>query len=234
MKFYCHILPKEQQLIWPHLKGVSKLGFTLYGGTALAIQLGHRISVDFDFFSERPLDDRMHENLLDSLSFLKRADLIQSMNNTRTWLTNDGVKFSFFGGIGLGRVGQPIITPDDILRLASLKDLFGFKLAVVLKRAELKDYMDIAAICRFGLNLSDGLGYAKALYTNQFSEVFSLKALTFFSDGNLSKLNEEDCSTLIAAVNSVNLKTIPKISIVSYNLSGDDEEIFRPSSPSPK
>ncbi|WP_373321508.1 nucleotidyl transferase AbiEii/AbiGii toxin family protein [Rivihabitans pingtungensis] len=38
------------------LAQASKLGFVLYGGTAIALRLGHRESVDFDFFSDRPLD----------------------------------------------------------------------------------------------------------------------------------------------------------------------------------
>ena len=39
-------LPKPQQEIWPHLKPAIDLGFVLYGGTAIALQLGHRESVD--------------------------------------------------------------------------------------------------------------------------------------------------------------------------------------------
>ena len=44
------ILPKSQQQLWQQLKPVSELGFVLYGGTAIALQLGHRQSIDFDFF----------------------------------------------------------------------------------------------------------------------------------------------------------------------------------------
>lgn len=44
------ILPTSQQEVWPELSDIKKLGFVLYGGTAIALQLGHRISVDFDFF----------------------------------------------------------------------------------------------------------------------------------------------------------------------------------------
>lgn len=51
MKLFKEILPKEQQEIYDNLKQVTELNFTLFGGTAIALQLGHRKSVDFDFFT---------------------------------------------------------------------------------------------------------------------------------------------------------------------------------------
>lgn len=50
------VLPPGQQRLWPLLQPALNLGFTLYGGTAIALRLGHRQSVDFDFFSDQPLD----------------------------------------------------------------------------------------------------------------------------------------------------------------------------------
>lgn len=46
------VLPQAQLNIWPKLNRVDPC-FTLYGATAIALQLGHRISIDFDFFSNR-------------------------------------------------------------------------------------------------------------------------------------------------------------------------------------
>ncbi|MFM1798501.1 MAG: hypothetical protein RLZZ117_779 [Cyanobacteriota bacterium] len=50
------VLPERQQRLWPSLAGLARAGFVLYGGTAIAFRYGHRVSVDFDFFSDRPLD----------------------------------------------------------------------------------------------------------------------------------------------------------------------------------
>ena len=50
------ILPPPQQKLWPELEGLAALGFVLYGGTAIALRLGHRVSVDFDFFSKEALN----------------------------------------------------------------------------------------------------------------------------------------------------------------------------------
>jgi Nucleotidyl transferase AbiEii toxin, Type IV TA system len=69
------ILPPVQQKLWPSLRGVADLGFTLYGGTAIALRLGHRESVDFDFFSEKELD---REAISAMLPFMAKATTLQS------------------------------------------------------------------------------------------------------------------------------------------------------------
>jgi hypothetical protein len=60
--------------------------FVLYGGTALALHLGHRHSVDFDFFGDRPLDPAL---LVPAVPFLAGATVTQSARRTRSvaWLT---------------------------------------------------------------------------------------------------------------------------------------------------
>ena len=53
---HLEILPERQQRLWPSLAGLAGVGFVLYGGTAIALRYGHRVSVDFDFCSDRPLN----------------------------------------------------------------------------------------------------------------------------------------------------------------------------------
>src|SRR4051794_6043444 len=50
------VLPAAQREIWPSLAPARRLNFVLYGGTAIALHLGHRESLDFDFFRSEPLD----------------------------------------------------------------------------------------------------------------------------------------------------------------------------------
>src|SRR5258708_2909457 len=72
------ILPQGQRELWPLLAAVPTR-FTLYGGTASAIQLGHRESVDFDFFSSQAFDPtQLHAGL----GFLHSGRIIQSSENT--------------------------------------------------------------------------------------------------------------------------------------------------------
>jgi hypothetical protein len=64
------ILPAPQRRLWAELSAVPK-EFVLYGGTAIALHLGHRESVDFDFFGNKPL---YPEQLVLSLPFLAGVD----------------------------------------------------------------------------------------------------------------------------------------------------------------
>ncbi len=104
------ILPPAQQRLWPELRPAASLGFALYGGTAIALRLGHRMSVDFDFFCNQALD---RAALQAAFPFIAQSTVLQDQPNTLTVnvpYSDDAhthVKVSFFGGIGIGRVGQP-------------------------------------------------------------------------------------------------------------------------------
>lgn len=221
------ILPQEQTELLPELKACTNLGFTLYGGTAIALQLGHRRSVDFDFFSDIELDDQLEKKLLAQIPSLVGAKILQKEPNTRTYLTKSGVKVSFFGGINFGRVGQPRMTDDDFLSVASLDDLMGTKLAVILQRVEAKDYIDIAAMLRHGCNLGEGLAAATALYGEQFTAAESLKALTYFKGGDLDELTDEDKNVLVNAVKKFDLNKIPMMFKLSNTLAGVEKGLSR-------
>ena len=66
--------------------------------------------------------------------------------------------------------------------MASLLDIAGTKAAVVQKRAETKDYLDIAALLRNGVDLPTILAAGSAVYGRSFNPVITLKALSYFDD----------------------------------------------------
>ena len=154
--------------------------FVLYGETALALRLVHRTSVDFGFFAAEALDA---DRLL-ALPFVGDADLLQRQPDTLTLSirSEPPVKVSFFGGIGIGRVGHPERTDDGVLQVASMLDLFATELKVLLQRVAVRDYVDLAAILRAGLRLEDGLGAAVALYGNAFPPVEAKTLVCFEGD----------------------------------------------------
>ena len=188
-------LLRAQRRLWPELGPSVALGFVLYGGTAVCLHLGHRRSVDFDFFTDRPLDATAIRR---GFGFAGSAKTPQQAKDTLVVLAS-GVKLSFFGGLRFGRVGDPHLTTDGVAEVASLEDLMAHKLKVILQRAEKKDYQDIAEMLRAGHSLPHGLAAARLFFGAAFQPAESLKALTYFKDGDLARLSRDDRHTLITA-----------------------------------
>ena len=185
------ILPGEQRALWPALARVPE-SFVLYGGTALALRLGHRTSVDFDFFSSEALDF----DALFALPFVRDAEVLQQEPATLTISTPRAesaapVKFSFFGDLDMGRVGHPQQTDDGVVWVASMLDLFATKLKVLLQRIAARDHEDIAALLRSGMSLEDGLGAAVALYGPRFPPMEAVKALAWFETDDARNVGAE-------------------------------------------
>lgn len=207
-------MPPAQQRLWPLLRPATALGFVLYGGTAIALHLGHRASVDFDFFTEKPLN---RDKLFRALPFLTRSFVHQDQPDVLcVWVPDqesgrDQVKLSFFGTIDFGRIEEPYLTADQVMQVASLDDLMATKVKVVLQRVEVKDYQDIAAMVRAGVDLSRGIAAARQIYGSQFQPSESLKALTYFEGGDLHSLSQDDRHVLINAVNAV--RDLPEVTI---------------------
>jgi hypothetical protein len=206
------ILPGPQRVLWDELAGVPPT-FTLYGGTAVALHLGHRSSIDFDFFGTQDFDpDQLYRNG----PFLRGAKVIQQQRNTLTCLVERGgpVKISFFGLPNLRRI-DPVLTADDTgLPVASLLDLAGTKAAVVQQRAEAKDYVDLGALMNAGIGLPLALSAACAIYGAAFNPQLTLKALSYFGDGDLSDLPDAVKERLIRAVVEIDLDHLPALSTV--------------------
>ena len=162
------VLPEAQKDIWPTLCWTTASGFVLYGGTAIALRCGHRASIDFDFFTDQPLNQStiLEELQKSGISFR----VVQDEKNSLTVVIESGnVRLSFFGGLGMERVGVPTLTEDSVVLVASDLDLLGTKLKVIMQRVESKDYSDIAQLLRGGTNLIQGLWAARSLYGSAFA-----------------------------------------------------------------
>lgn len=203
------ILPPAQRALWDELAQLPE-HFVLYGGTALALHLGHRDSIDFDLFSDRDINPA---KLYAEIPFLKGAVIIQEEPNTLTCLVDRGgeVKVSFFGLPHIGRLEEPFVAESGGPRVASLIDLAATKAAVVQQRAQAKDYRDIAALIDGGVDLANALAAAKAVYGEAFQPTPTLKALSYFEDGDLPSLPEEVRARLVDAVAKVDPLRLPSL-----------------------
>ncbi|HEY4213779.1 MAG TPA: nucleotidyl transferase AbiEii/AbiGii toxin family protein [Steroidobacteraceae bacterium] len=204
------VLPEAQRRLWDELSAVPK-EFTLYGGTALALHLGHRRSVDFDFFGLHAIDVAALER---KVPFLAGSRVIQREENTISAIVErgDAVKVSFFGVPKLPRLDAPLVARDNGLQIASLLDLAGTKASVLQVRAEAKDYLDIDALIQIGkVGLPFALAAAQKLYGATFNPQITLKALSYFEDGDLGQLPTEVKFRLAGEVKSVDLDRLPSL-----------------------
>ena len=201
------ILPPPQLRLWPELDATPET-FTLYGGTALALRLGHRASVDFDFFSNEPFDP---DQLAKAVPYLTDTVRVQVAPNTLTCRVEreGGILVSFFGGLGLGLVAPPERAQGRNLFVASLLDIAGTKAAVIQKRAEVKDYLDIDALLRHGVDLAAMLAAGGVVYGRSFNPLVTLKALSYFDD--VPTLPADVRERLSAAVDAVDPGSLPTL-----------------------
>jgi hypothetical protein len=207
------ILAPAQQHLWPDLSQTPE-AFTLHGGTAIALRLGHRPSVDFDFFASDPFAPN---DLLQRIPYLRGATVRQLAPDTLTvTLDRDGpVQVSFFGGLDLGQVALADRATGPGIKVASLLDLAGFKVAVVPQRVEVKDYVDVhALLTKSKIPLARMLASAKVIYGSQFNPLLALKALAYLEDRALAELSTDMRRDLIAAIKATELPDLPALTAV--------------------
>ena len=207
-KFHLEILPPPQRKLWDELVSLPE-EFTLYGGTAIALHLGHRESVDFDFFGKKFFNPM---ELLSIIPFLKNGNVLQSEPNTLTTSVDRSgpVKLSFFGVPNISPLVPPLVSADNGLKVASLLDLAGMKVSVVQVRAEVKDYIDLHAIFENGqIDLHTALAAGVAIYGKNFNPQNTLKALCYFEDGNVAQLSDSIKRKLVKLASSVDLNSLP-------------------------
>jgi hypothetical protein len=144
-ELYWHtITPAMREVLTGFSKDPLAKEFYLAGGTALALQLGHRLSVDLDFFSPTQSDiPALLEPLRQALRNFSPVLSDSSWGNL-VFLVND-VRVGFYG------YGYPLIAPlaeTKIGRLASIPDIALMKMDALLARASRKDFHDLYAICK--------------------------------------------------------------------------------------
>jgi hypothetical protein len=202
-------LPPAQQQVLRELKTVPRR-FVMYGGTAITLRLGHRASIDFDFFANPHFTPGDLER---EIPLLRDAVRSRAEPDTLVSVVNRGgpVTVSFFGGLPLRRVADPELAGVEGPLVASLVDLAATKVKAVQDRAETKDYEDVAHLLRAGISLPEALSAALVVYGPTFNPVLSLKALAYFGDGDLPSLPATIRAALEDAVRRTRLESIQAV-----------------------
>ena len=151
-------------------------GWILAGGTGLALQLGHRISQDLDFFRAGAFEPT---TLIDALSRLGSLE-VQARSEGALHVVLGGVRLSFL------RAEAPLLFPGTPYRglvIADPRDIAVMKLVVIGGRGSRKDFVDLYFYLRSGGAVETLLGLARRRFAAvDYNEYHLLKSLVFFDD----------------------------------------------------
>lgn len=174
------ILTKEQEELLPLAKKFYK-DFGLVGGTAIALHIGHRESIDFDFFS---FEKFKNVNIKKRISRDRKIDkVIRDEAEQFTFIINK-VLFTFF------RYPFEInykIDFNKTLKMPSLLTLAAMKAYALGRRAKWKDYVDLYFIMKDFHSLQEIIKQAKKIFGDEFNEKIFRTQLSYFEDINYSE-----------------------------------------------
>lgn len=173
---HLEILPRRQRLLFEALSKLDWISkFYLAGGTALALQIAHRRSIDFDFFSEQEFDIRVIKKKLASMGDYRLSSESEQILDGRL----NAVRISFFN------LPYPLIRPEikfNRLRIISKEDIAAMKLAAISMRGSRKDFIDLYFLLK-EYPLSEIIkSYEKKYGKNEENVYCALKGLVYFVD----------------------------------------------------
>jgi hypothetical protein len=158
-----------------------KREFYLVGGTAIALHLGHRRSVDFDLFKSGVLK---HRTYIDKLSDSGFEYMITRRVTEQLNLTINGVKVTFFQ---YPFVVQTDCIFDDIIKLPGLVELAAMKAYALGRRSKWKDYVDLYFILKDHLSINQISMKATEIFGQLYSEKLFRSQLSYFEDVDYSE-----------------------------------------------
>jgi len=172
---YLSVLNSKQVSLLKKLGFLKKYGFYLAGGTALALQINHRTSLDFDFYTGKKFSPFKLQRLLEKK--FKGAIVLQKVEGTLI-IKIDGVANSFF------QYPYPLIFPlieyQNFPPLASKEDIAAMKIIAISDRGTKRDFVDIYFLLK-EFPLKKILDFVKKKYPN-FNIYVGLRGLTYFVD----------------------------------------------------
>ncbi len=157
----------------------------LAGGTALALQFGHRISIDFDFFT--PSDFKGQE-VIKKLEKIGKFVFQESAEKNTLLGLFEGVKFSLFKynyplvKSTINYLGIEIISPEDISAM---------KIAAIMDRGTIKDFIDVYFLIKKGFTLEKSFDHYNKKYKSLANNIYSIiRSLSYFDDADGSEMPE--------------------------------------------
>lgn len=163
-------------------KGVLPAGTYLAGGSALALHFGHRISIDFDFFTNVPFStEDLAKDLIKWGDFKPRTILKDTLLGSF-----NGIKFSIF------YYQHPLLfkaTDYQSVLVADPKDIAAMKIAAMMDRGTKKDFIDLYFLSKKGVVLESCFTYYEEKYKALANNLYSIiTSLSYFVDAEASEM----------------------------------------------
>lgn len=173
---YREVLKKEQIELLPLLKLFNR-EFYLVGGTAIALHIGHRYSLDFDLFTSKNLKRKSIKNNLEKNNFVIQHTIFE--DSIQLHCIINSVKVTFFQypyNIDLQAKFEDYIKIPDALTLAAMK---AFALG---GRGKWKDYVDLYFIFKNHFTYEQVVSQTKTIFKDSFNEKLFKQQLSYFDD----------------------------------------------------
>ncbi|MBI3276935.1 MAG: nucleotidyl transferase AbiEii/AbiGii toxin family protein [Chlamydiae bacterium] len=180
--FHLEILDvKRRQMLTSLAFLKDSFHFYLAGGTALALQLGHRTSLDFDFYSQEEFSEKHLLPHFDKYFRRPQWTLIQSGQGTLIINVREIELSFFYYGYNMLR---PCVEVEGVL-LASKEDIAAMKLIAIIQRGNMRDFIDMYFLLK-EFSLEKIFEYTKKKFPS-FNIYLGLRALVYFDEAGEPK-----------------------------------------------
>ena len=167
------ITEKNKNLLQKIMKIKELENTRLVGGTALALQLGHRISDDLDFFGSFDSTCDLSEYFSDIQDVEKTG-----ANRTMQFFNLNGIKVDF---VNLEYPWIKDVVNNDGVRLASIEDIAALKVNAIIGRGTRKDFVDLFFLLK-RFSLKEILSFYEEKYEKRANIQMALRSMVFFDD----------------------------------------------------
>lgn len=185
---HTEVLPQETQRAFAACSRFDFLqpDWYLAGGTALALQVGHRSSEDLDFFTEQKDFD---------IEFLERE--IQKRGKWETTISRAGTLWGIFEGAKMSFISYPFFRPSPTrlqrgsVDMLSPDDIMAMKIIAISQRGKKRDFVDMYWYCTHGGSLQDTIGRTQAQFPGTEHNIpHYIKSLVYFQDAEEDPMPE--------------------------------------------
>lgn len=179
------ILDKKRLAVFRQLSAFNQYGF-LAGGTALALQLGHRISIDFDVFCQQEINNKLINKIRKKF---KIKNVLINNNDEFTFLTANNIKITFL--YYPFKFRGALIKNGSFPNLLRFENIAAAKAYTIGRRNSWRDYVDLYFVLKYKkVSLNKLIRLAKNIFKELFNEKLFLAKLLYTNDIDKNETKE--------------------------------------------